>query len=435
VNELAIDPTRKNKKMYGASNLELQTATDETLNVLTIQFDEFRTKAIATFKELGKKMQDLRKHVDKVENCQASLEERLMGLGTEQNQILRSITTLRKDFDRIGDRMTDANDRLENLERDSGDEATDSAASLEKNEQQSHGGNLTTSKTDLNDLQKSFDDLRKRFEHSEDSTLLLRTEVSHIKDRLGDSEEEFPDSESEGGSDRSDHAASLHEQDHSSLSGNRVDWTEKDERDLNDLLEKDWTTLKFFDDQPETVEEGETFEELEVKRDVMSLVKDELVRDKEPVPSGGAGAAGPVSGLDYPGKTRSHGQSGETTDTVSLQSSFSALDRLTESRSQNASFLVSCPRCLKRGHELRACPYKAETTYLFCCERWGKHSDVCRRQMVTRPSLESTTCPRCLQLGHRVRECPAEAVTQYLSCCKQWKLHRPGCVRALDVKK
>jgi chromosome segregation ATPase len=117
MNELAIDPLRSknNKKMYGASNLELQTATDETLNVLTIQFDEFKTKAIATFKELGKKMQDLRKHVDKVENCQASLEERLMGLGAEQNQILRSITTLRKDIDRIGDRMTDANDRLENL--------------------------------------------------------------------------------------------------------------------------------------------------------------------------------------------------------------------------------------------------------------------------------------------------------------------------------
>jgi hypothetical protein len=120
---------------------------------------------------------------------------------------------------------------------------------------------------------------------------------------LGDSEEKLPDSESEGGSDGFDHAASLHEQDHLSLSGNRVDWTEKDERDLNNLLEKDWTTLKFFDDQPETVEEGETFEELEVKRDVMSLVKDELVRDKEPVPSGGAGAAGPVSGLDYRGKT------------------------------------------------------------------------------------------------------------------------------------
>jgi predicted nucleic acid-binding Zn-ribbon protein len=343
--ELAIDPlrSRNNKKMYGASNLELQTATDETLNVLTIQFDEFRTKAIATFKELGKKMQDLRKHVDKVENCQASLEERLMGLGAEQNQILRSITTLRKDIDRIGDRMTDANDRLENLERDSGDEATDSAASSEKNEQQSHGGNLTTSKTELNDLQKSFDDMRKRFENNEDSTLLLRTEVSHIKDRLGDSEEEFADSESEGGSDSSDHAASLHEQDHSYLSGNRVDWTKKDERDLNDLREKDWTTLKFFDDQPKTVEEGETFEELEVKRDVMPLVKDEPVRDKEPVPSGGAGAAEPVSGLDHPGKTRSRGQSCETTGTVSLQSSFSALDRLTDSRNQSSSLSVPCP--------------------------------------------------------------------------------------------
>jgi hypothetical protein len=204
---------------------------------------------------------------------------------------------------------------------------------------------------------------------------------------------------------------------------------------LNDLLEKDWTTLKFFDDQPETLEEGETFEELEVKRDVMPLVKDEPVRDKEPVSNGGAGAAEPVSGLDHPGKTRSRGQSGETTSTVSLQSSFSALDRLTDSRNQSLSLSVPCPRCLKGGHELRACPYKAETTYLLCCERWRKQSDVCRRQMVTRPSLGSTTCPRCLQLRHRVCECPAEAVTQYLSCCKQWKLHRPGCVRALDLKK
>jgi hypothetical protein len=39
--------------------------------------------------------------------------------------------------------------------------------------------------------------------------------------------------------DSSDHAASLHGQDHSSLSGNKVDWTEKDEKDLNNLLEKD----------------------------------------------------------------------------------------------------------------------------------------------------------------------------------------------------
>jgi hypothetical protein len=38
--------------------------------------------------------------------------------------------------------------------------------------------------------------LSKKFEHSEDITLLLRTEVSHIKDRLGDSEGEFADSES-----------------------------------------------------------------------------------------------------------------------------------------------------------------------------------------------------------------------------------------------
>jgi hypothetical protein len=71
--------------MYGVPNEELQTVTDETLNVLTIQFDEFRTRAIAAFRELEKKMQGLQKHVDKVENCQTSLKERLMGLGAEQN--------------------------------------------------------------------------------------------------------------------------------------------------------------------------------------------------------------------------------------------------------------------------------------------------------------------------------------------------------------
>jgi hypothetical protein len=32
---------------------------------------------------------------------------------------------------------------------------------------------------------------------------------------------------------------------------------------LNDLLEKDWTTLKFFDDSSEAVGEGETLERLE----------------------------------------------------------------------------------------------------------------------------------------------------------------------------
>jgi hypothetical protein len=40
--------------MYGASKLELQTATDETLNV-TIQFDQFKMEAIANFKKIGKK--------------------------------------------------------------------------------------------------------------------------------------------------------------------------------------------------------------------------------------------------------------------------------------------------------------------------------------------------------------------------------------------
>jgi hypothetical protein len=203
---------------------------------------------------------------------------------------------------------------------------------------------------------------------------------------------------------------------------------------LNDLLEKDWTTLKFFEDQPKSATEGENSEGLEVEQDIIPLVRDELVLDKGPVSSGGAGAAEPVSGLDHPGKTRSRRQSGETTCTVSLQSPFSAFDRSTDSRNQSPSLLTSCPRCLKSGHELRACSYRAEATYLPCCERWGKHSNVCQRQMVTRSSLESTTCPRCLQIGHRVRECPAEAVTQYLSCCKQWKLHRPGCVRTLDPK-
>jgi hypothetical protein len=301
--------------------------------------------------------------------------------------------------------------------------------------QQCHKSNLAALRSGCDNLQKSFDVLRKRFEHSEDITLLLRTEVSHMKDRLGNYEEELADSESEGDSDSFDHAVSLHEQDHSFLSGNKVDWTEKDEKDLNDLLEKDWTTLKFLEDQPKSTTEGENSEELEVEEDVMPLVRDELVLDKRPVSSGGAGAAEPMSGLDYPGKTRSREQSGETTFTVSLQSPLSAFDRSTDIRNQSPSLLASCPWCSNSGHELRACSYKAETTYLLCSERWGKHSTVCRRQLVTRSSLELMTCPRCLQLGHRVRECPAEAVTQYMSCCKQWKLHRSGCVRTFDLKK
>jgi hypothetical protein len=57
-------------KMYGAANLELQTATYETVNVLTVQSDEFKMEVIANFREVGKRMFDLRKHTDKIENCQ-----------------------------------------------------------------------------------------------------------------------------------------------------------------------------------------------------------------------------------------------------------------------------------------------------------------------------------------------------------------------------
>jgi hypothetical protein len=306
--------------MYGASSLGLQTETGETLNVFTIQLEQFKSEAIANFGEIGKRLNDLCKH-DKVENCQTFLEERLMGLGAEQIQILRSITTLRKDIDQIGDRVTDADERLGILELGSEDEATDSAASSENDEQQCHKGKLTGLKSGFDDVQKSFDVLRKRFEHSEDITLLLRS---------GSSEEELADSESEGDSNSPDHAVSLHEQDHSFFSGNKVDWTEKDEKDLNNLLEKDWTTLKFFEDQPKSATEGENSEGLEVEKDVMPLVRDEPVLDKGPVSSGGAGAAEPMSGLDHPGKTRSREQSGETTCTVSLQSPFSAFDRSTD---------------------------------------------------------------------------------------------------------
>jgi hypothetical protein len=38
-----------------------------------------------------------------------------MTLGAEQNQILRSITTLREDMGQIGDQVTDVNNRLESL--------------------------------------------------------------------------------------------------------------------------------------------------------------------------------------------------------------------------------------------------------------------------------------------------------------------------------
>jgi septal ring factor EnvC (AmiA/AmiB activator) len=108
--------------MYEAANLESQTATDETLNVLTVQFDQFKMEVIANFKETGKRMIGLRKHTDKIGNSQIFLEERLMTLGAEQNQILRSITTLRRDMNQIENQVTDVNNRLENLEPNSGDE-------------------------------------------------------------------------------------------------------------------------------------------------------------------------------------------------------------------------------------------------------------------------------------------------------------------------
>jgi uncharacterized coiled-coil protein SlyX len=76
----------------------------------------------------------LQKHTDKIDTSQISLEERLMTQGAEQNQILRSVTTLRKDMDQIGNQMTDVNNRLESLEQNSRDE--DSATSTERDGQQ-----------------------------------------------------------------------------------------------------------------------------------------------------------------------------------------------------------------------------------------------------------------------------------------------------------
>jgi chromosome segregation ATPase len=169
--------------MYGAADLELQMAIDETLYVLTVQFDRFKTELIANFIEIGKRMIGLQKHRDKIENCQTSLEERLITLDAEQNRNLRYITTLREDMGQIGDQVTDLNNKFKSLERNFGDE--DSATSSEKDGQQSHVSDLVALKSGFDNLQKSFDILRKKFEHSEDIMLLLRTEVSHIKDRLG----------------------------------------------------------------------------------------------------------------------------------------------------------------------------------------------------------------------------------------------------------
>jgi hypothetical protein len=57
-------------EMYGTVNLKLQTAIDETLNVLTVQFDHFKTEVTTNFREVGKRMIGLRKHLDRIENCQ-----------------------------------------------------------------------------------------------------------------------------------------------------------------------------------------------------------------------------------------------------------------------------------------------------------------------------------------------------------------------------
>jgi hypothetical protein len=149
----------------------------------------------------------------------------------------------------------------------------------------------------------------------------------------------------------------------------------------------------------------------------------------------GADAAGSISEPDHPDEIRLPGQLGETTCEDPLQPIPSSSDCSAESGNQRPVSSASCSRCLKREHELRACSYKAETMYLHCCERWERHSEVCRGQVVTRSSMGSRVCPRCLQMGHRVRECSAEAVTPYLPCCKQWKLHHPGCMGTLDLQK
>jgi hypothetical protein len=130
---------------------------------------------------------------------------------------------LRRDIDQTGDRVFDVKDRLESLEQDSGDETIISTGSSGKDEPQSQKGDLAALKLGFNDLQKSFDIMKRRFDHSEDITLLLRTEVSHIRDRLGNSEEETADSELEGSMDSSDCAVSFHEQIHLPVSVNDVD--------------------------------------------------------------------------------------------------------------------------------------------------------------------------------------------------------------------
>jgi hypothetical protein len=58
--------------------------------------------------------------------------------------------------------VTDADERLGILELDSGDEANDSAASSENGEQQCHKSKLAALRSGCDNLQKSFDVLRKR---------------------------------------------------------------------------------------------------------------------------------------------------------------------------------------------------------------------------------------------------------------------------------
>jgi hypothetical protein len=183
------------------------------------------------------------------------------------------------------------------------------------------------------------------------------------------------------------------------------------------------------------VGEGETLGKLEDGRNDESWIRDKPALDEGPLSGSGANAAGSVSELDYPRETQSLRQFKETTCENPLQPIPSSFDRSAESGSQGSFSFASCPWCLKRRHELHACLCKAETMCLHCCERWGRHSEVCRGQVATRSSMGSRVCPRCLQVGHRVRECSAEPVTPYLSCCKQWKLHRPGCVDTLNLQK
>jgi hypothetical protein len=67
---------------------------------------------------------------------------------------------------------------------------------------------------------------------------------------------------------------------------------------LKNLLEKDWITLKFFNDSSEALGEGETLEKLEDERKDESWERDELALDEGPISGSGADAAELVSKLD-----------------------------------------------------------------------------------------------------------------------------------------